>query len=300
MRERVDLDTQRAIREVVDGQQRLRTLFTFIDSASLRDFDKDRDSFTVLPRHNRELAFKTFSRLDDETKRRILGYEFSTQVLPSTTEDRDVLMIFARLNSTGVQLNGQELRNAEYFGVFKTLMYDLAFEQLERWRSWQIFTEAQISRMAEVELTSDLVMTMVNDLTGKTQTRLNNIYKQYDEEFPFERGASTRFRRVIDAIEDIFGPSLRQTIFSSEVHFYTLFTFLYDQMYGLGSDLADGSPRRIDTEKVRACLLEVSRRFRDDDVPRDVFDAIARASADTGRRLTRHEYVKQVCGDSPN
>lgn len=296
VRERVDLHTQRAIREVVDGQQRLRTLFTFIDSASLRDFDKERDQFTVLPRHNSELAFKTFRQLDDETKRRILGYEFSTQVLPSATEDRDVLMIFARLNSTGVQLNGQELRNAQYFGLFKTSMYELALEQLERWRLWHIFSEPQISRMGEVELTSDLAMTMVDGLIGKTQQRLNGIYKRFDERFPADRVVATRFRRIMDTIEETLGSTIPQTVFSSEVYFYTLFTYLYDQMYGLGSELVERSPQRVEFDKVRKCLLEASRRFAISNVPPEVVDAIVRASADTGRRRTRHDYLRQVCG----
>jgi hypothetical protein len=167
IRERINLMTQRTVREVVDGQQRLRTLFTYIDSSSLEDFNEERDPFTVSQRHNKELARKSFSKLDDDTKRGILGYEFSTHVLPSTTEDRDVLMIFARLNSTGVQLNGQELRNAEYFGAFKSLMYELALEQLDRWRAWKILSEEQIARMLEVELVSDLAMTMIEGLTER-------------------------------------------------------------------------------------------------------------------------------------
>src|SRR6266581_4083440 len=51
IRERINLTTQTTIREIVDGQQRLRTLFTFIDSRSLPDFDKNRDPFIVSPRH---------------------------------------------------------------------------------------------------------------------------------------------------------------------------------------------------------------------------------------------------------
>jgi hypothetical protein len=53
VRERLDLETQRTIRDVVDGQQRLRTLFAFIDEAALKDFDPDRDRFTVRRAHSR-------------------------------------------------------------------------------------------------------------------------------------------------------------------------------------------------------------------------------------------------------
>ena len=47
LRQSADLSTQQSRREVVDGQQRLRTIFTYIDPTLLQDFDATRDSFTV-------------------------------------------------------------------------------------------------------------------------------------------------------------------------------------------------------------------------------------------------------------
>jgi hypothetical protein len=43
------------------------------------------------------------------------------------------------MNSTGLKLNSQELRNAAWFGEFKTSMYAISAEQLQRWRKWRIF-----------------------------------------------------------------------------------------------------------------------------------------------------------------
>ena len=295
LRERINLTTQTTTREVVDGQQRLRTLFTFIDSGSLSDFNKNRDPFSVSIQHNRELAGKQFSDLSDSTKRSILGYEFSTHVLPPDTEDRDVLMIFARLNSTGVQLNGQELRNAEYFGVFKSTMYELALEQLDRWRSWRIFNEEQIARMNEVELTSDLVMTMIDGLTGKSQSKLNKLYRRFDAQFPNERIVANRFGRLMDAIDEALGRNIPTTVFSSEVYFYSLFVLFYDLLYGLNSELASHvTLNKIDQRRLRQRMLEVSANFRSGHVPEEVVDAIIRASADQGRRRTRHDYLKKM------
>jgi len=60
-------------------------------------------------------------------------------VFPADTDDRDILQIFARMNATGMNLNAQELRNAEFFGRFKTAAYDIATEQLNRWRdAWRV------------------------------------------------------------------------------------------------------------------------------------------------------------------
>jgi hypothetical protein len=300
VRERIDLKSQQTVREVVDGQQRLRTLFSYIDLSSLPDVDAVRDPFTVRWDHNKDLAGKTFARLPDELKAKILGYEFSTHVFPSSTEDRDLLTIFARINSTGVTLNGQELRNAEYYGQFKQLMYTLAFEQLDRWRKWRIFSEGQIARMAEVELVSDLSMNMMDGLIGKTQTRLDNVYKRYEAEgFPDADALTSRFRRTMDTIDEVLGAKIADSVFSSEVYFFSLFVFLYDELYGLDSELTKGAKaKKLKTAVLGDCLVGVSDRLRREDVPAEVVDAIVRASADTGRRQTRHDFLKAECGSS--
>lgn len=80
--------------EVVDGQQRLRTLLAYIDSSCLPNFNKETDTFTVRAMHNREIAGKPFSRLPKETKQSILAYELSTHIFPATTGDELVFRIF--------------------------------------------------------------------------------------------------------------------------------------------------------------------------------------------------------------
>jgi hypothetical protein len=294
IREKIDPETLRPMREVIDGQQRLRTLLGFIDESSLEDFDPGRDRFTVQKVHNASVADRSFRKLDRGTRTRILGYEFSTHVLPSDTEDRDILMIFARLNSTGTPLNPQELRNAKYFGELKTLMYQLAYEQLERWLEWRVFNEDQVSRMTEVELTSDLSLNMLDGLTGKSQPKLNKFYEKFDSQLPRKDELARRFRNVMDSIDEVFGKQLPASVFTSEVYFFTLFTYLYDKMYGLGSDMARRPAKRL-PRNLPENLRKASKNFRSQNVPPEVLDAVQRASADLGRRKTRLSYMKTVC-----
>lgn len=297
IRDRLDLDTQRTVREVVDGQQRLRTLLAFIDRSTITDFNPDNDDFTVSRKHNKDIADMPFRSLTDAVKTALLSYEFSTQVLPSSTEDRDVLQIFARLNSTGDQLTHQELRNAAYFGPFKSLMYELAFEQLDRWRQWSIFSEQQIARMNEVELTSDLVLTMMNGIYGKSQPKIDRAYRGYDDVFPYSEEVRRRFRAVMDEIDGVVGFAVPTSIYTRDVFFYSLFAYIYDKLFELGADLDHKVPkRRIDRRKLADCLLLVSERFGKRDVPEDVMDAVVRASSDYGRRLKRHEFLSSTCG----
>ena len=185
--QKTDLDTLEPKREVVDGQQRIRTVLAFIVPTLVKNFDPDRDNFTIKPAHNKELAGKAFKDLPHEVRQNILDYQFSVHILPSSVDDREVLQIFARMNATGVKLNAQELRNAAYFGEFKTSMFAISAEQLPRWRKWRIFTEAQIARMAEVEITSEFAQLMIKGVVGKTQAAIDRLYEEFEDQWP-EKG----------------------------------------------------------------------------------------------------------------
>lgn len=295
VREKLDLDSAETVREVVDGQQRLRTLLSFIEPSSLRNFNPKRDGFVVSKSHNEEIAGKIFGVLGKEIRTAILTYQFSVHVLPIGTEDRDVLQIFQRMNSTGQKLNGQELRNAEYFGQMKTMMYSLATSQLDRWRRWHIFTEDSIARMSEVELVSDLTLSMIRGLSGKSQAKLNTLYKEFDKEFPGSDVLAHRFETTMDAIDRVMGDVLPTTIYRSEVSFFTLYCFFYEKLYGLGSALSSRKVRKL-PDGLEACLVGASEALRSETAPRRVLDAMQRASADPRRRRTRLEYLLTTCG----
>ena len=295
LRQRIDLASRGATRDVVDGQQRLRTIISYIDPSLLEDYDPPHDDFEVRTIHNKDIAGLEFGELSRHHQKRILEYEFSTHVLPVSVEDREVLEIFARLNATGEKLNPQELRNAGYFGEMKTLMYELAREQLERWTTWEIFSDDQISRMKEVELCSDFALNMIKGLTGKTQDRLNKFYKEFDDKFVGKREFRKRFRQTMDQIDDLIGEEMFGSIYTSEVHFFTLFLFIYDTMYGLGTALDRGRRPRALRKRLRRALLQVGSDFLEQQVPDEVLDAVRRASADLGRRQTRLNYMAQQC-----
>ena len=295
LRQKIDLSTQKTTREVVDGQQRLRTIISYINPSLLDDYKPSQDDFEIKNIHNEKLAGLQFDQLSERLRKRILEYEFSTHVIPASAEDREVLEVFARLNATGEKLNYQELRNAGYFGEMKTLMYELAREQLDRWTKWKIFSDNQVARMSEVELTSDIAINMINGLTGKSQRTLNKFYEKYDEQFAEKNTFRKRFRDTLEQIDDLIGEDIAGSVYTSEVHFFTLFVFIYDCLFELGSDLVPTQKPRILKRGLRSSLLQVGREFQEQQVPERVLDAVRRASADLGRRRTRLEYMTQRC-----
>ena len=130
------------VREVVDGQQRIRAILDFIS-----------EKFRLAKSLKAAWAGKRFSQLTNGEQQRIQSFGFATEVFPGIS-DQEVLEVFCRVNMYGVPLNKQELRNGKYFGRFKQTSYDLALAYLEFWRHHRIFSERSIARMLEVELTS--------------------------------------------------------------------------------------------------------------------------------------------------
>lgn len=291
LREQTNLETLEPIREVVDGQQRLRTLISFIEPNILKDFNESRDIFSVEKLHNPEIANQSFRQLSNDVRKQILNYEFSVHILPSDTEDREVLQIFARMNATGIKLNSQELRNAEYYGSFKTVAYNLAYEQLTRWRNWKIFGEGDIARMLEVEETSDLIMLMFDGIHAKDQKKLNKLYAQFEEQFPPADEVIKRFRIVMDEIEKGFRDRIKTSVFSKKTLFNTLFTLYYDLIYGIDSTLEKQKPNELPKNLIVA-IQNASDAIQSGNIDEE-FTKFLRGATDVFRsRKIRYDFLK--------
>lgn len=285
-----NLKTLKAGRDVVDGQQRMRTVLSYIDPGLLKDFDPTRDEFTIDEAHNSKLAGKSFSELDKEDQQRILDYQFSVHSFQADTDDRLILQIFARMNSTGLKLNAQELRNAEFFGKFKTLAYELATEQLHRWRAWKLFTPDQIARMQEVELTSEFMLLILRGVLEKNPKTIDSFYKKFDRQFEEGAEVATRFRAALDTIEAAITPQIISELFRNRTIFYALFAAIYGLQYGLRSasdtkKLKHEKPRPLKPGMVEQ-MKTAARNIKSGDVPA----AVARSS----RGATSHAKPRRI------
>jgi hypothetical protein len=289
--QKTDLKTLQTKREVIDGQQRIRTILSYICPNDLSNYDPDTDAFKIKRVHNKELADKGFSDLPNDLKQRLLDYQFSVHVLPSSVDDREVLQVFARMNSTGVKLNEQELRNAHYFGEFKTLSYDISTEYLEHWRNWSIFTEYNIARMEEVEMTSEFLMMMIKGVGGKTQSSIDSVYQEYDENFPQRDELERRFRHTMSIIEARFGNNIKSSPFQKKTLFYSLFASIYHLTYGISSPIkAKAKPAQV-TAAQSAFMLKCVQKIDSKTAPEAVVDAASRRTTHPASRKALIEYL---------
>jgi Protein of unknown function DUF262 len=295
LRQVQDLDTLRQRLEVVDGQQRLRTLLSFVDPNSLHDYSATTDAFVVSRIHNREIADTPFAKLPADSKSGILNYELSTHVFSATTGDDLIFRIFARLNSTGLSLNHQEIRNAQFHGHFKTLVYDLSLDSFDYWKEWKIFSYDQISRMDEAEAVSEYLIAMINGIQGKNQRRITKFYQDHENELEHADVLRQRFDSTMTAIDKHTNTVLPFSAFRRPILFYSLYAAIYDHLFGLKSDLKRLSPRGLPADLADR-LHFVSNRIRTKDLPEKVQDAMERATADKARRDVRHKFIMEALG----
>jgi len=220
IRQKINVSTKTSIREVVDGQQRLRTILSFI-----------KDGFVVSKRQNPIHGGVLFSQLPEDLQAQVLGYEVSVDLLINLP-DSEVLDIFSRLNSYAVLLNEQEKINADHFGPFKVLADKIGHKYNEYWTTQGILTSKQIMRMLEVNLVADLLIATLEGIKSKKQVK--KYYDAYEITFEHDTDVlEAEFDQVIIAIAELYPEGLTDTEFRRPHLFYSLFTAMAHRSRGI-------------------------------------------------------------------
>lgn len=301
IRQKINVTTRSSIREVVDGQQRLRTILSFLN-----------DGFKISKKHNPQyggLYFSQLNEVDEDIQAAILNYEISVDLLVNMP-DPEVLDVFSRLNSYSVVLNEQEKINANHFGPFKLLADSLSKEFYNFWIDNGILTEQKCLRMEDVSLTADLLIAMCAGIKEKKKIKV--YYDTYENEFDFDlEDLKRRFRDIISIINTIFYTGLKQTEFKRVHILYTLFTSLYHIQYGIpGIDRVDYSidiNNPVQIARIAHSLERVGQIYQTEDETRNslsieelhFLEDSRRATTDASKRLSRTMFVVNliVSGD---
>lgn len=288
-RMQVNPDTVKSVREVVDGQQRLDAIFNYIEN-----------QFPIRKSHG-EAGGKFFRDLDPDVQGRILYYDVAADLLVGA-DDAQVLQVFARINSYSLTLNAQEKRNANYFGLFKEAAYRLGTSHVSFWTQRRILTDANIARMAEAELTSELLIGLMAGLQDKKKS-LDRYYKDLEDTFPNQRTVETRFERVLTWVDDHVGEQLSKTAFSRRALFYSLFMAVADAHFGIahGQGPLNGFARKplskAQTIQLRRELEEITAGIRTEKPPRKLSNFALASAGQTDNvkpRQVRHNYLMGV------
>jgi hypothetical protein len=288
IRQKINPQTRASIREVVDGQQRLRTIISFVH-----------DGFQISKRHNPKYGGFFYSQLDqvdEEVQTNILNYELSVDLLVNMP-DSEVLDVFSRLNSYAVILNEQEKLNAAHFGPFKTLSDNIAHSLNDFWLKNRILTEQQILRMGDVALTADLLIAMI--LGIKSKKYIKKAYSEFERDFDYDPDhLEELFNDTIEVISKIFGTSLRQSAFRRVQVFYSLFTTIFHLKYGIpGLPKYTVSLSKRNYAKIAISLEKIESIFAAEDIKELAKEEVQflqncrRATTDGPVRVRRTEFL---------
>lgn len=289
-RMQVDPANVKSVREIVDGQQRLDAIFSYIDN-----------KFAVSKSHDSVACGKRFKDLSESAKRAILSYDLSADLLIGA-DDAQVLQIFARINSYSVTLNAQEKRNARFFGHFKDLVYSLGTTHVAFWTDNGILTDQDVARMQEAELTSELLVAMMDGLQDKKKS-LDRYYQQYENSMPGKREISSKFERVLTWINSNLAESIRGTVFKRRALFFSLFMAVADALFGIvggQGPVSEFPPRELKRSQRESLLNKldaISEALRAKVPPVDLTEFTLASSRQTDNlrpRQIRHEHLIRI------
>lgn len=209
---------------IIDGQQRTGAIFQYITNSfklaesSLSDtnscFDRVKNRF--------------FKDLEPDDKKAIWAYIFSIRIVRNSVARENIVNMFLRLNSNNMTLNPQELRNAEFEGEFMQVASELS--ELDFWSKNSIFGISDRRRMRDISFVSTLLVFMKQGIQEDIRNNnLNTIYDLFNDNYPTKEADITRFEAVINQIDRVIdGNEERTKILRRQVHFYSLFTAVYE------------------------------------------------------------------------
>ena len=148
-----DANTNKMGYRVIDGQQRLRAVFAYLENR-----------FGATESKSEEIKGKRFKKLSADFKDQFMGYSFVIMEMAGYTEP-ELRDIFARINKYVVRLNLQELRDAERPGPFKDFVDSLSNH--EAWSQLQLFSKSGVERKRNKEFVAELIVLLLDGAQDK-------------------------------------------------------------------------------------------------------------------------------------
>lgn len=165
IRTKINPKLQKTLKEIVDGQQRVRSIVEFAN-----------DDF-ALNNKSENYKGKKYSDLPDDIQQSFLGYTITAEQLLNATDD-DVIDIFARLNSYTVALNAAEKRHASFQTELKFFVRRMSIKY--RWfiEKYSIFTVKQRFRMLDDEFLAEFVRLIIEGIQDGGADKITKFYQK--------------------------------------------------------------------------------------------------------------------------
>lgn len=215
-----DPDTGASITHIVDGQQRIKAICSYINN----EF-KLKPQFLLDDSAKNKYANKFFKDLDTEDKKAFWNYQLMVIDIDPTASRSDIITMFNRLNLTDYNLNDQEKRNS-MSGEFAALARELSEAPI--WEERHLFTTTDIKRMKDVEFCASLILLYRKGIIDQTdQTALNQAYDELQENYKDAENDKNAVFAAIDLIPQFFISDEVTKFLKKKTQLYTLFSVVF-------------------------------------------------------------------------
>lgn len=189
--------------EVVDGQQRVRSMVGFYKKLF------------------KDLSGKYFS---DDINKDFLEYKLAVVIIEEISDNESIEQYYALVNSAGLKINRPELLKAKYYETrFLTLLENIS--ALDDLQNLKLFTAISQNRMQDIDFIGELISLLKLGIKDKktgvdelfendiTQTEYDELYSKFIE-----------LLAIINKFNEVY--PIGETRYRQRNDFYTLFDFL--------------------------------------------------------------------------
>ena len=271
---KVDPKTGEGAEVLVDGQQRITTLYQYFKGSP----DIKLGNSKIQP----------YADLKEEKQIEFLEYKVVVRDMGNMPLN-NIKEVFKRINSASYGLNAMELHNARFGGELKTFAEEVSKSPFFEER--RVFTSSDIKRMNDVKYCLGLIITIMSTYFNR-DNELETYLEKYNEEFPDNERLSSEFDRTLSFINRLnFDNSSRVY---KKADFYTLFVEIYKAIIKDKLSL-NVVTLRANLDKFYAAVeLVASGKTVDDKNAMQYYKAALQASNDRASRILRGSIIFQL------
>lgn len=274
----LDPDTGESTEFLVDGQQRITTLYQYFKGApTLRLGD--------LP---------PYASLSTEKKTEFLEYDVVLRDLGKHPLS-EIREIFELINSANYALNSVEIKNARYAGAFKKFAEETAIRpELKRWR---LFSAGDVKRMQDLRYCLVLLSTMLSTYFNRDED-IEEYLSRYNDAFPEEEKLRAELTGTLSFIDDLGLPERSRAFRKTD--FFNLVVEVHRAIYrrGLSLEAIATAERLVKFYSEVDAIASTIRMPENDARPLIYYRTTLRAAIDKSNRYRRGEIIQSILDPS--
>mgnify|MGYP000712569988 FL=1 len=215
-----DPETGESITHIVDGQQRIKAIASFIDNEY-----KLKKQYLLDEGIKEKYGNKFFKDLDPDVKTAFWNYRLMIIEISQESTKDDIVQVFRRLNLTDFNLNDQEKRNS-ISGDFAALARDLSEEPI--WDKKHLFNNTDRKRMKDVEFCGTLILLYRQGIIDQTdQKPLNQAYEDLQSGYNEAESDKEHICQAITELEKFIDEDDILKFVKRKAQLYTLFSVIF-------------------------------------------------------------------------